>query len=104
MRNLVKVGLASAAAAAALSLSGGVFAADSPLGVWIDHTGRGAVEITDCGGALCGKVVWVADQANLCGRRQLQDPQGEGGRAMAGRTSPGGDSVAAELLSAGQPD
>ena len=27
-----------------------VFAAGSPLGVWIDHTGRGAVEITDCNG------------------------------------------------------
>lgn len=33
----------------------------SPQGVWIDHTGRGAVEITDCNGALCGHVVWVKD-------------------------------------------
>ena len=37
------------------------FAASSPLGVWIDHTGRGAVEITDCGGKLCGKLVWFKD-------------------------------------------
>jgi hypothetical protein len=29
--------------------------------VWIDHTGRGAVEITDCGGNLCGRAVWVKD-------------------------------------------
>ena len=35
-----------------------------PLGVWIDHTGRGAVEITDCNGALCGHVVWVKDPKN----------------------------------------
>ena len=35
----------------------------SPLGVWIDHTGRGAVEITDCGGKLCGRIVWVKDPA-----------------------------------------
>ena len=33
------------------------FAAGSPIGVWIDHTGRGAVEITDCSGKLCGKLV-----------------------------------------------
>ena len=33
----------------------------SPTGVWIDHTGRGAVEITECNGALCGHIVWVKD-------------------------------------------
>jgi uncharacterized protein (DUF2147 family) len=33
----------------------------SPMGVWIDHTGRGAVEITDCGGNLCGRAVWIKD-------------------------------------------
>jgi uncharacterized protein (DUF2147 family) len=78
----VKVGRASAAVAAAVALSGVVVAQDSPLGVWIDHTGRGAVEITDCGGALCGKVVWVADQANAkgCGLQILGDvkPMGDG--------------------------
>jgi len=35
--------------------------ASSPHGVWIDHTGRGAVEITDCGGKLCGRLVWFKD-------------------------------------------
>ena len=82
MRNLVKVGLASAAVAAAVALSGGAIAEDGALGVWIDHTGRGAVEITDCGGNLCGKVVWVADQANAkgCGLQILGDvkPMGDG--------------------------
>ncbi len=82
MRNLVKVGLASAAVAAAVALSGGAIAQDGALGVWIDHTGRGAVEITDCGGNLCGKVVWVADQANAkgCGLQILGDvkPMGDG--------------------------
>jgi len=37
----------------------------SPTGVWIDHTGRGAVEITDCNDALCGHVVWVKDSKHL---------------------------------------
>lgn len=82
MRNLVKVGLASAAVAATVALSGGAIAEDGALGVWIDHTGRGAVEITDCGGNLCGKVVWVADQANAkgCGLQILGDvkPMGDG--------------------------
>jgi len=41
--------------------AGAACAASSPLGTWIDHTGRGAVEITDCNGALCGRVVWVKD-------------------------------------------
>jgi uncharacterized protein (DUF2147 family) len=36
-------------------------AAASPVGVWMDHTGRGAVEITDCGGKLCGRIVWLKD-------------------------------------------
>lgn len=41
--------------------------ASPPLGTWIDHTGRGAVEITDCNGALCGRVVWVKDAADAEG-------------------------------------
>jgi len=36
-------------------------AVGSPLGIWIDHTGRGAVEITDCNGNLCGRLVWFKD-------------------------------------------
>ena len=36
-------------------------AASSAIGVWIDHTGRGAVEITDCNGRLCGRLVWFKD-------------------------------------------
>jgi uncharacterized protein (DUF2147 family) len=43
-----------------LAASAGTTAAGaSPIGIWIDHTGRGAVEITDCNGALCGHVVWL---------------------------------------------
>src|SRR5262245_22943966 len=28
-------------------------------GVWIDHTGQGAVEISTCGDRVCGRVVWL---------------------------------------------
>ncbi len=55
--------------AAGLGLSNPVAA--SPLGVWMDHTGRGAVEISACGsgGELCGKLVWLKDEghAQACG-------------------------------------
>ena len=77
MRIRVMAGLAVASVAAAVAISAAASAQDSPLGVWIDHTGRGAVEITNC-----GKVVWVADQANSkgCGLQILGDvkPMGDG--------------------------
>jgi uncharacterized protein (DUF2147 family) len=47
--------------AASLISMGVAAAASSPIGVWIDQTGRGAVEIIDCGGKLCGKLVWFKD-------------------------------------------
>lgn len=37
-------------------------APNGPTGVWIDHTGRGAVEITTCAPnakTLCGRIVWM---------------------------------------------
>jgi uncharacterized protein (DUF2147 family) len=82
MKIRVMAGLAVASVAAVVAISAAASAQDSPLGVWIDHTGRGAVEITDCGGNLCGKVVWVADQSNSkgCGLQILGDvkPMGDG--------------------------
>jgi uncharacterized protein (DUF2147 family) len=83
MRMLVKAGLAAACVAAAGAMTGSAWGLDGgALGVWIDHTGRGAVEITQCGGNLCGKVVWVQDQKNAegCGLQILGDvkPMGDG--------------------------
>lgn len=57
------------------------FAASSPTGVWIDHTGRGGVEIKDCGnGNLCGHVVWIKDtgDAKGCGLQILGDVKSVG--------------------------
>jgi len=48
--------------AVGLAACGTALGASSPLGVWIDQTGRGAVEITDCGGKLCGHLVWFKDE------------------------------------------
>lgn len=57
----------------------------SPLGVWVDDTGRGAVEIKSCGGDnLCGHVVWVRDakDANGCGRQIIGAAHPTGGKGM----------------------
>jgi uncharacterized protein (DUF2147 family) len=61
---IIKRAVGPLAIALATAASTSAFAAGSPLGVWIDHTGRGAVEITDCGGKLCGKLVWFKDVKN----------------------------------------
>ena len=48
-------------------------AAAGPTGVWIDHTGRGAVEIFECAGGLCGRIVWLKDAGNksVCGTQVI---------------------------------
>lgn len=48
-------------------------AANEATGVWFDHTGRGAVEITNCGGALCGRIVWLKDATHgqTCGTQVI---------------------------------
>lgn len=57
------------------------FAASDPTGVWINDTGRGAVEIKNCGKALCGHVVWVKDPNDTkgCGKQIIGDAQSVGG-------------------------
>lgn len=57
--------------AVAMLSAAAAHAENSALGVWIDHTGRGAVEITDCNGKLCGRVAWVKDAENSkeCGKQ-----------------------------------
>lgn len=63
-----RFGLTALALAAAVTLAANPAAAEAdPTGVWIDHTGRGAVEIAACGKALCGKVVWVKSEKDRKG-------------------------------------
>jgi uncharacterized protein (DUF2147 family) len=47
--------------------------ASGPIGVWIDHTGRGGVEITECAGRLCGRIVWLKDTSHksVCGTQVI---------------------------------
>lgn len=57
-------------------------AASDPTGIWINDTGRGAIEIKACGNALCGNVVWVKDAADAkgCGKQIIGNaaPAGAG--------------------------
>ena len=61
-------------------------------GVWIDHTGQGAVEIAPCGNSggrrLCGRVVWLKNPDHrsksgkrICGSPILGDLHREGAYA-----------------------
>jgi uncharacterized protein (DUF2147 family) len=80
-----RLALRSAALAATLFASFPAFAAD-PLGVWMNDTGRGAIEIKDCGGKLCGHVVWVKDTSdtNGCGREIIHNAVSTGGGVWGG--------------------
>lgn len=73
--------LRAAAIAAGLLAAAPALAAEQPLGVWINDTGRGAIEIKPCGDKLCGHVVWVKDPAEQegCGLQILGDVTSSGG-------------------------
>jgi uncharacterized protein (DUF2147 family) len=84
------------AIAAAVMLAGAVVAQASSAdvaGVWIDHTGQGAVEIAPCGylagnaggNRLCGRVIWLKNPDHrsvsgkrICGTQVLGDLRKEG--------------------------
>jgi uncharacterized protein (DUF2147 family) len=73
--------LAAASSAMTFIVISPAFAASDPTGVWINDTGRGAVEIKNCGKALCGHVVWVKDPNDTkgCGKQIIGDAQSVGG-------------------------
>lgn len=79
-------GLRAAAVAAALFSAAPAFAASDPYGVWINDTGRGAIEIKQCGDKVCGHVVWVKDTADTegCGRQIIGDVTSSGGGVWGG--------------------
>lgn len=72
---------ASAAVLALALLAPGVAAQGATAdvtGLWIDHTGQGAVEITSCGDRICGRVVWLKNPSHksksgklICGTQIL---------------------------------
>jgi uncharacterized protein (DUF2147 family) len=71
---------APAAAVLAAAFIGGAQAASDPTGVWLNDTGRGAIEIKPCGNGLCGHVVWVKDGADSkgCGKQIIGNVKSAG--------------------------
>lgn len=69
------------AALAATLIATPALASNEPLGVWMNDTGRGAIEIKQCGSKLCGHVVWVKDTSDVegCGRQIIGDVASSGG-------------------------
>jgi uncharacterized protein (DUF2147 family) len=74
--------LAAALGAVVLS-SASANAASDPTGIWFDHNGRGAIEISACssGKGLCGYVIHVTDAKNndRCGLQILGNVTSDGG-------------------------
>jgi uncharacterized protein (DUF2147 family) len=48
------------AAAALFALTGTAMAAD-PIGTWLTQGGNSRIRIADCGGALCGSLIWLKE-------------------------------------------
>ena len=43
--------------------------AASAAGLWYDHTGRSAIQVSKCGSGLCGRIVWLKNKVHnsVCG-------------------------------------
>ena len=69
-------GIAGTAVAQAQGTAQAPAAPPPPLpetGVWIDDTGKGAVEITPCGTKLCGNIVWLQEPLSPKGKQLTDD-------------------------------
>lgn len=78
--NIRAMTLSCAVAALSCAGSAAAFAADAN-GVWMNDTGRGAIEIKDCGGKLCGHVVWTRDESDTsrgCGKQIIGEAESVG--------------------------
>lgn len=60
---------------AALGISGSAYAADAN-GTWLTQGGASRIKISDCGGALCGSIVW------------LKEPNDENGKPKTDKNNP----------------
>ena len=57
----VLAAVALAIPAAVIGLKPAISQPPPLVGLWIDHTGRGAVEISSCGSSLCGHIAWLKE-------------------------------------------
>jgi uncharacterized protein (DUF2147 family) len=64
-----------------------------PVGLWIDHTGRGAIEIAPCASELCGRIVWMQNPNDKQGqplRDRLNEDRAKRGSPVCGLQVVGG--------------
>jgi len=70
MNTLKNIFFASLTAVTVVSAANTANAA-SASGLWYDHTGRSAIQVSKCGSGLCGRIVWLKNAAHksVCGTR-----------------------------------
>lgn len=71
----LKISVLMSSMAAVCAVTGAFAQASDPAGVWIDHTGRGAVQIASCDSGYCGRIFWLkeTDNAKVCGLQVIGD-------------------------------
>ncbi len=76
-RNRTTVLMAGVLALVAFNGPQAATVARDPVGIWLDHTKRGAVEIYTCGSALCGRIIWMKAPIKPSGVpfRDLRNPK-----------------------------
>lgn len=81
MRVMKYIAPVAVAFALAPALVENASAASDPTGIWMNDTGRGAIEIKHCGDTLCGNVVWVKSSADAdgCGKQIIGNVAPVGG-------------------------
>src|ERR1043165_5449440 len=78
-----KVHLLAAAALFLLTAQAFGGGADEIVGTWNNDKGRAKIEIYDCGGRYCGKIIWLKEP-----NYPLDDKLGMGGKPRVDRDNP----------------
>lgn len=99
----MRIGLWSAGLAllGLMATAPGVLAAD-PIGTWVTEGNKSRVRVADCGGALCGSIVWLKEPNDpKTGRPKVDELNAEQGR----RTRPViGVAIVLGMKPSGTPD
>jgi len=102
MRILRITAVASVAAMALASISIAPARASDPLGIWLTGDKKGKVHVVNCGGALCGKLVWLAEPIDP----ETNKPKTDNKNADANKRSRPllGISIVLDMKPSGTPD
>lgn len=90
---MLKIHLLAAAALFLLTAQAFGSGADEILGIWINEEGRAKIEIFDCRGRYCGKIIWLKEP-----NYPMDDKPGMGGRPRIDRDNPNSALRSRQLL------